>query len=139
MSVKRSDGDYGTDGRELSAFVTIRFDDPKEAIAMMSTDLAEVVEKLREFTRAGVTRGAEIVTRASGLDFVTADKLHEDAESDSAKAERLIKEEKKEESNEKKMFDAVCGNCGQNTQVPFEPNPKSKKPILCLSCYKKSQ
>lgn len=31
------------------------------------------------------------------------------------------------------MFDAVCGNCGKNCQVPFRPN--GRKPVLCSDCF----
>jgi CspA family cold shock protein len=31
------------------------------------------------------------------------------------------------------MFDAVCSNCGRDTQVPFQPT--SGRPVLCRDCF----
>ncbi|OGG07278.1 hypothetical protein A2872_01580 [Candidatus Gottesmanbacteria bacterium RIFCSPHIGHO2_01_FULL_42_12] len=40
----------------------------------------------------------------------------------------------------KQMFAAVCSNCGNNCQVPFQPrldeNGKPVKPILCNDCFR---
>ena len=33
----------------------------------------------------------------------------------------------------REMHDAVCADCGANTQVPFEP--KNDRPIYCSDCY----
>lgn len=38
--------------------------------------------------------------------------------------------------SEKKMFPAVCSECGQETTVPFEPKDPSK-PIYCRDCFMK--
>lgn len=35
---------------------------------------------------------------------------------------------------ERTMFDTVCSQCGQATQVPFSPRPD--KPVYCPDCYK---
>ncbi|MDO8524812.1 MAG: hypothetical protein Q7R99_04275 [bacterium] len=35
--------------------------------------------------------------------------------------------------NERQMFDAVCDECGNRCQVPFQPT--SGKPIYCSNCY----
>ena len=32
------------------------------------------------------------------------------------------------------MFDAVCSNCGQDTQVPFQP--RSDRPVYCNDCFR---
>lgn len=34
----------------------------------------------------------------------------------------------------RQMFDAVCANCGKNTQVPFQPT--GARPVLCMDCYR---
>lgn len=34
---------------------------------------------------------------------------------------------------EHKLFPAVCSQCGQSTQVPFEP--KEGRPVFCRNCY----
>jgi CxxC-x17-CxxC domain-containing protein len=31
------------------------------------------------------------------------------------------------------MFAAVCAQCGQQTQVPFEP--RGDKPVYCSACF----
>ena len=35
----------------------------------------------------------------------------------------------------RQMFPAVCAECGQDTQVPFEP--RGDKPVYCSECYSK--
>jgi CxxC-x17-CxxC domain-containing protein len=32
------------------------------------------------------------------------------------------------------MFDAVCGNCVQPCQVPFEPH--NDRPVYCSDCFR---
>ncbi len=39
--------------------------------------------------------------------------------------------------NRRRMFDAVCSKCGQQTQVPFKPIPGSE--VFCKECYKQAQ
>lgn len=36
------------------------------------------------------------------------------------------------QTGDKKLYDAVCSNCGNPTKVPFEPDPKRK--IFCKNC-----
>jgi CxxC-x17-CxxC domain-containing protein len=35
------------------------------------------------------------------------------------------------------MFDAVCGECNRDCQVPFRPN--GRKPVLCSNCFDKNK
>jgi CxxC-x17-CxxC domain-containing protein len=35
----------------------------------------------------------------------------------------------------RQMFPAVCAECGQDTQVPFEP--RGDRPVYCSDCYNK--
>lgn len=35
----------------------------------------------------------------------------------------------------RQMFDAVCDNCGTNTQVPFLP--RQDRPVYCSDCFSK--
>ena len=35
----------------------------------------------------------------------------------------------------RQMYDAVCGNCGQATQVPFLP--RMDRPVYCSDCFSK--
>ena len=35
--------------------------------------------------------------------------------------------------SERQMYDAVCADCGNNTQVPFQPQPGRN--IYCRRCY----
>lgn len=35
----------------------------------------------------------------------------------------------------RQMFTAVCAQCGNEAQVPFEP--KSERPVYCSDCYNK--
>ena len=34
----------------------------------------------------------------------------------------------------REMFDAVCANCGQATQVPFQPT--GTRPVYCNDCFR---
>ncbi len=34
---------------------------------------------------------------------------------------------------EREMFPAVCGQCGKDTQVPFQP--RNDRPVYCSQCY----
>lgn len=38
-------------------------------------------------------------------------------------------------NGERKMFDAVCAQCGQPCKVPFEP--KNDRPVYCSDCFSK--
>ncbi len=33
----------------------------------------------------------------------------------------------------RQMYDATCSNCGQETQVPFQP--RGDKPVYCSACF----
>ena len=35
----------------------------------------------------------------------------------------------------REMFDAVCADCGKNTQVPF--SPRGDRPVYCSDCFAK--
>jgi CxxC-x17-CxxC domain-containing protein len=35
----------------------------------------------------------------------------------------------------RQMFDATCSECGQSTQVPFEP--RGDRPVYCSDCFRK--
>ena len=35
----------------------------------------------------------------------------------------------------RQMYDAVCDNCGTNTQVPFLP--RQDRPVYCSACFSK--
>ncbi|NLB52265.1 MAG: zinc-binding protein [Syntrophomonadaceae bacterium] len=37
----------------------------------------------------------------------------------------------------RKMFAAVCADCGADTEVPFKP--VDGRPVLCLSCFQKNK
>ena len=37
---------------------------------------------------------------------------------------------------QKRMYDAVCSECGGPAQVPFKPS--SDRPVLCKGCYSNS-
>ncbi len=36
---------------------------------------------------------------------------------------------------ERKMYPAVCSDCGAECEVPFEP--KEGRPVYCRDCYRK--
>lgn len=37
------------------------------------------------------------------------------------------------ERREREMFPAVCGKCGKDTKVPFQP--RGDKPVYCSDCF----
>jgi CxxC-x17-CxxC domain-containing protein len=37
----------------------------------------------------------------------------------------------------RQMFPAVCAQCGQDTEVPFQP--RGDKPVYCRDCYNKNK
>ncbi len=37
-------------------------------------------------------------------------------------------------SGPREMFDAVCGKCGSQTQVPFRP--RDDRPVYCQDCFR---
>lgn len=41
------------------------------------------------------------------------------------------------DGDDRKMFDATCGECGNDCQVPFRPN--GRKPVLCSNCFRKDE
>ena len=40
-------------------------------------------------------------------------------------------------SSPRQMFSAVCAECGQTTEVPFEP--RGDRPVYCRDCFSKRQ
>lgn len=36
---------------------------------------------------------------------------------------------------QRQMYPAVCAECGQSTEVPFEP--RQDRPVYCSDCYRK--
>jgi len=40
-------------------------------------------------------------------------------------------------SGPREMFDAVCSECGAQTQVPFKPI--EGRPVFCRECYMKKK
>ncbi len=39
------------------------------------------------------------------------------------------------DSAPRQMYPVVCGECGKNTEVPFQP--RGDKPVYCSDCYNK--
>lgn len=37
-------------------------------------------------------------------------------------------------SSDRQMFTAICGSCGKEAQVPFEP--RGDRPVYCRDCFK---
>ena len=42
-----------------------------------------------------------------------------------------------DEAGDRQMFDATCSDCGQETQVPFEPS--GDRPVYCRDCFQKQR
>jgi len=40
-----------------------------------------------------------------------------------------------DKSFERKMFKVTCADCGQETEVPFQPD--GERPVYCRECYRK--
>jgi CxxC-x17-CxxC domain-containing protein len=43
----------------------------------------------------------------------------------------------RKQNKKRKLFDAVCSNCGTETKVPFKPI--EGKDVFCQECFKKSE
>lgn len=39
--------------------------------------------------------------------------------------------------SERRMYPAVCAQCGKNTEVPFQP--RGDKPVYCSDCFRAQQ
>ncbi|MFC1933676.1 zinc-ribbon domain containing protein [Chloroflexota bacterium] len=39
--------------------------------------------------------------------------------------------------SQRRMFPAVCAQCGKETEVPFEP--RENRPVYCSDCYNKDR
>ena len=46
---------------------------------------------------------------------------------------RAARKRTQDGGNTRQMFDAVCEECGQPCQVPFQPN--GNKPVYCNNCF----
>jgi len=42
-----------------------------------------------------------------------------------------------EAGGRRQMFQVVCADCGQETQVPFEP--RNGRPVYCSDCFSKNK
>ncbi len=40
-------------------------------------------------------------------------------------------------NGERPMFDATCSDCGNETQVPFQPS--GDRPVYCNDCFRKNR
>lgn len=40
-----------------------------------------------------------------------------------------------QQRQQREMYPAICAECGQETQVPFEP--RQGRPVYCRDCYNK--
>lgn len=51
---------------------------------------------------------------------------------------KACRDARKNQRGPRQMFDAVCAQCNQPCQVPFEPR-EGGKPVLCLTCFRASK
>ncbi|NLM52096.1 MAG: zinc-binding protein [Firmicutes bacterium] len=42
---------------------------------------------------------------------------------------------RKQRHSARRMYTVICSECGQETEVPF--NPSSDRPVYCRSCFQK--
>jgi len=42
---------------------------------------------------------------------------------------------RRNDDSPREMFDVVCSECGEKTQVPFKPD--GERPVYCKDCYQK--
>jgi CxxC-x17-CxxC domain-containing protein len=79
-----------------------------------------------EPTRCPDCRKARKAARASGGDFTTSSAPRSGYGSrDTAMA--------RSSSGTRQMYKVVCADCGQETEVPFEP--RTGRPVYCRDCY----
>jgi CxxC-x17-CxxC domain-containing protein len=48
---------------------------------------------------------------------------------------RSAKKERMGQKSQRKLYDAVCSDCGNETKVPFMP--KEDRPVYCSECLEK--
>jgi CxxC-x17-CxxC domain-containing protein len=53
------------------------------------------------------------------------------------RAERFGTDSSDNNRGPRQMYPATCGQCGIQTEVPFQP--RGDKPVLCRDCYSKSK
>lgn len=46
---------------------------------------------------------------------------------------RARKQQLNRGGRERQLYDAICSNCGKETQVPFKPS--GVKPVYCRECF----
>lgn len=73
----------------------------------------------------------------SGEQTFYAEKGFENEPSRCPDCRREKKRQRSANRRDSRLFDAVCAECGQNTQVPFEPN--GQKPVYCRDCFQKKK
>ena len=61
----------------------------------------------------------------------------EETQSDVVSDLKQKKQSKEISRDDRKMYKAVCSDCGKNCEVPFEP--EEGKSVRCQDCYKKNR
>lgn len=60
----------------------------------------------------------------------------EDApEEEAAEEEEAPRERAPRQEGDREMFPAKCADCGNDTEVPFKPDPS--RPVYCRDCFMK--
>lgn len=73
----------------------------------------------------------------SGEQTFYAEKGFENEPSRCPDCRRNKKRQRSMNRQDRQLFDAVCAECGQKTQVPFQPN--GQKPVYCRECFQKKK
>lgn len=132
-NIGREDGRFGSESIGMTSYLTVKFDDPKDAMELLgSGELVDVIEKVRHITVTDVSRNVQVEYIQGVPDFETAEEFVEDPNSDSAKAEKMIKEEE----GEKEQWEATCEKCAKKYMRDYKPVEKKfrKAPYLCPDC-----
>jgi len=127
----RPDGVFGSESIGMNATITVRFDDPKDAMEMLGNpELVEVVEKVRHIATTNVARNVQ-------LEYLL-DTEFETHESEPVHGEDAHKLDG--DGEEKGPWKTECEECGNEYDRPYKPVSKEyrKSKYLCPPCYKKA-
>ena len=76
--------------------------------------------------------GKEFVFTAGEQEFY-AEKGFQNEPARCPECRRARKSAARSNAGTRTMYDAVCANCGNPTQVPFEP--RGDRPVYCSECF----
>jgi CxxC-x17-CxxC domain-containing protein len=87
---------------------------------------------MEDVTLVCVDCGEEFIFSSGEQEFYLSRGFHTPKRCKSCRAKR---KEQERNFREKRMYPAVCADCGQETMVPFKP--REDRPVFCRECYQR--